>query len=140
MKQQSPWSSELVRKAYAALDNDLQRLGATLQSSGPATHAQLLAVRTRLDEYFQLEEHNGYMDTVLKRDPGVARALNDLIGVRHGLMQTVEKLTAEAKTRTSFDNEFSDRLHAWIQSVRDYETRKNIVAEDAFNRDTGAED
>jgi hypothetical protein len=102
--------------------------------------ARLAATYTHVTEHFRFEEHNGYMDTVRKREPRLERTIQQLAEEHHRLAQSLAELVAEAAATASLGSSLRDRIRSWIGNLREHETRESDVVQAAFNLDLGAED
>jgi hypothetical protein len=132
----------LLGAAHRVLMRDLQGLEEMTQGAAPdpaAMTARLDEVRQHLADHFRFEEHNGYMQAVLARAPHLARKVEQL-GAEHGTVaRDLAALLHEARSSAALDDAFLAKVRAWLDRVRDHEARENILVEDAFNREFGAE-
>ena len=137
-------SPEALKKAHEALLDDLQGLERALHSPGgedsAAISARLGRTQAHITQHFRFEEANGYMSAVLKKKPHLERVAGQLLGDHLQLAQTLSRLVDEAKTATKLDARFSTRVRAWIEDVRQHESRENQLVQEAFNVDMDAED
>jgi len=133
-----------LRRAHAALLEDLRKVEvAVLPASGEGLVelcARLDATHTHLAEHFRLEEQNGYMDAVRKREPRLERKVQLLAEEHPQLAQSLEALIREAKVATSLGDAIREEVRAWVERVRQHEARENQLVQDAFNLDISAED
>jgi hypothetical protein len=133
-----------LRQAHTALLEDLRQMeAAVLPSSGEGLVelcSRLNATRAHLAEHFRLEEHNGYMDAVRKREPRLERRVQLLAEEHHQLAQSLETLLGEARTATTRGDALPDQVRAWVEQVRQHEVRENQLVQEAFNLDINAED
>jgi len=135
---------EALGGAHQALLEDLRMLET---AAAPCSIHNAAEVNARLDqihqhitEHFQLEERDGYMDAVLKRDPHRDRSVAELLQEHRDMGQTLEALVKEARAAKALDNSFGDRVRSWIHRVRSHESRENLLVQEVFNMDIAAED
>jgi DUF1680 family protein len=135
---------EALGGAHQALLEDLRMLEtAAAQCSNQNAvemKARLDQIHQHLKDHFQLEEQDGYMDAVLKRDPHRERTVAELLQEHHEMGETLEVLVKEAGAATGLDKSFGDRVRTWIHRVRDHESRENLLVQEVFNMDIAAED
>ena len=136
--------AKALRKAYAALLKDLRTLEECACSRSSESLANLRvrlgATRTHVREHFRLEEQDGYMDIVRKREPRLERAVQQLADEHQLLMQSLDALISEFWAATSLDSAFPEKVQAWVERIRDHEARETRLVQDAFDLDIGAED
>jgi hypothetical protein len=136
--------AKALRKAHAALLKDLRTLEECACSRSSERLANLRvrlgATRAHLGEHFRLEEQDGYMDIVRKREPRLERAVQQLADEHQLLMQSLDALITEIWAATSLDDTFPVKVQAWVERIRDHETRETRLVQDAFDLDIGAED
>jgi hypothetical protein len=136
--------AEVIQRAHRMLLADLSRLEEVGCSPATGTIAelstQLLIVQTHLVRHFRLEEQDGYMDAVLKRDPGQERAVQQILGEHQQLPGSLAALLKDVSDRQSIDEGLRLRIAEWIEKVRRHESRENLLIENVLNQDTGAED
>ena len=136
--------AEALGRAHVALLADLRELEQSARpSSGEGLaglRARLGATQTHVTEHFRFEEQNGYMEAVLKREPRLERAIQQLAEEHRSLAQSLAVLVERAKAGTSLDDPFREEVRGWVERVRQHEARENEVVQDAFNLDIGAED
>jgi uncharacterized protein YlxW (UPF0749 family) len=136
-------STTALSRAHAALLEDLAKLEAAAASA--TLDARVLFDRLDLTakcltEHFRLEEQNGYMETVRTRSPHLGREIDRLKEEHRQLLDSVKQLHERARDSQRVDDAFRKQLGDLIEGVRNHETRENLLIEDAFNRDTPAED
>jgi ElaB/YqjD/DUF883 family membrane-anchored ribosome-binding protein len=139
-----PSVAEALRQAHAALGRDLRELAA---AAGVPSGAGLAEVTVRLDktrehlaEHFRFEEENGYMDAVLQRNPNRERTVQHLRDEHRRLTESLEALLGEAAAAGGPKEGLREKILAWVESVRDHESRENALVQEAFNVDLTAED
>ena len=136
--------AEALARAHVALLADLRVLEQSARpSSGEGLadlRARLGATQTHVTEHFRFEEQNGYMEAVLKREPRLERAIQQLAEEHRSLAQSLAVLVERAKAGTSLDDPFREEVRGWVERVRQHEAREKEVVQDAFNLDIGAED
>jgi hypothetical protein len=101
---------------------------------------RLGAVRDHVANHFRLEETNGYMDVVAKRQPRLDRAIRLLAEEHAGLLQSLDDIIAEAIRTTAVDDRLRNQITAWLERIHTHEDRENRLIEDAFDFDIGAND
>jgi hypothetical protein len=130
-------------KAHRALIEDIQKLESTPIAAGsPADDlvACLQRTRAQLAEHFRFEEQNGYLTSVLERNPHLGHAVERL-GAEHGeLLSLLDELCRQARSAATVSAELSPRVGDWARKVRRHEQRENILVEDAYNLDLGTKD
>jgi hemerythrin-like domain-containing protein len=135
---------EAMRRVHEVLRDDLQKLQGEIQSAARTGIVdlcdQLGRVRDHIASHFRLEEQDGYMDVVARRQPGLNRAIRHLGDEHAGLLEALDVLIAEASRATTVDDRLCKRISAWLESVRSHEDRENHLIEDAFNVDIGPSD
>jgi hemerythrin-like domain-containing protein len=136
--------AEALSQAHATLLAELRDLEKAVRPSAgeglPELRARLSAIRTHIIEHFRIEEKNGYMDTVRKREPRLERTIQQLAEEHCQLAQSLDALIDEARASTSLDASFREQVRGWVERVRQHEMRENDLIQDAFNLDIGAED
>jgi hypothetical protein len=136
--------AETLRRAHAALENHLRELvGAARAPSGGRLAdlgGRLKRTRARLAEHFVLEEENGYMDAVLQRDPNREREVGHLHEQHHLLMESLDALIGRTTGGGETPKDLRDEVLAWVEAVREHESREDALVQEAFNRDLSAED
>jgi hypothetical protein len=136
--------AEALRRAHAALERDLENLKARLRDPADLTPAEvrlrLAQTRADLAAHFRFEEQNGYLDTVLQRAPNRDQVVQHLLDEHRVLMESVSALIEAAAAGHAADTVFRQKVLAWIDSLRDHETRENLLVQDAFNLEVVAED
>jgi hypothetical protein len=136
--------AEALGRAHAALLADLRELEQAARPSSrqglASLRARLSATQTHVTEHFRFEEQNGYMEAVLKREPCLERAIQQLAEEHRSLAQSLAVLIEQARAATSLDDPFREEVRGWVECVRQHEARENEVVQDAFNLDIGAED
>ena len=81
-----------------------------------------------------------YMDAVIKREPRLERTIEQLAQEHRELLESLTAIIGEGRTSTKLNEAFRNKVHAWVERVRQHETHENEVVQDAFNLDLGAED
>ena len=102
MSQLMPTYGESLLRAHRSLLGDLQTLQAAAQTANPRRPGELVErlgkVRAQLSGHFYFEEHNGYMDAVLERQPHLERVVQHL-ALEHGaLLDRLDELLDEASS------------------------------------------
>jgi hypothetical protein len=144
MTRTEPFATEGHRRVHAVLHEDLRRLE---EAARPTARHDVALLRARLGiteahlvEHFRLEEHNGYMDAVRKREPRLERAVEQLAEEHRRLAQTLATLLQEAAAESGVREALYQGVLDWVECVRRHEPRENHLVQDAFNLDIGAED
>jgi hypothetical protein len=101
---------------------------------------RLVTVRDRLAHHFELEEQNGYMETVLEREPEFSRSIYSLQAEHQQLLKCLDELILVAQTGSGTDAELAQSAVGWERRVREHERRENLLLQDAFNLDLAGED
>jgi hypothetical protein len=101
---------------------------------------RLRVTRAHLAEHFRLEEQDGYMDAVRKRDPRFERTIQQLAQEHGQLERSLATLIAEAEKARSLDQAPQEGIRKWIEDVRAHEIRETDLVQDAFDLDIGTED
>jgi hypothetical protein len=135
--------AETLRLAHAALLRDLRGLEAAARMDGETSRAEmgmrLRRTRAHLTDHFRFEEQNGYLDTVLRRDPHRKRTVERLHDDHRRLGEELDGLLEESAEHGP-SAPLLAKVLTWVESVRDHETRENALVQDAFNVETAAED
>jgi len=133
-----------MSQAHAALSEALENLEAVVRpESGeglPELCARLGATLAHVTEHFQLEEQNGYMDAVRKREPRLEREVWHLAREHGELTRSLNALIREACTATNLSDSLRAQVRAWVERIRQHERRETDLVQDAFNLDVSAED
>lgn len=136
--------ADTLSQAHAALLEDLARLEGTVQPTSRERisdlRARLGAAERHISEHFRLEEQNGYMDVVRKREPRLERAIQELADEHRELADELDGLIVYAATARRVGAAFRAQVRAWVEHVRKHEARENDLVQDAFTLDMGAED
>jgi hypothetical protein len=144
MKTKKKSLAEALRKAHAALLEDLRKLEqASRLAAGAgaiALRARLRLTRAHLAEHFRFEEQDGYMGALRQREPRLERTIAGLADEHRRLMQSLKGLIREAGAAGAPNDGIGKKIRAWIRSVRRHEARESELVQDAFNTDIGAED
>jgi hypothetical protein len=135
---------ESLQKAHLALLKDLAGLEEATRSSlsmdAAETCSCLARIRTNIMDHFRFEEHNGYMDVALDREPNLARSIECLRDEHRQIAQALDDLIAQIKTRQQPEEVFRAQVRSWIETVRRHEAHENTLIQLAFNVDLGSED
>ncbi len=144
MKNTETAVAEALNRAHASLLKDLQQLEETVRPGSPhgleTLRARLDAIRAHLAEHFRFEEENGYMNVVRQREPRLDHAVQRLAEEHRELAQSLAVLVGEANTVGKLDGAFRDKVHHWLQRVRQHEWHENDLIQDALIVDVSAED
>jgi hemerythrin-like domain-containing protein len=137
--------AEALSHAHTKLLDDLSKLEeaarAPAEEGAVELHAELGRIHQHVTAHFRFEEQDGYMEPMRKREPRLERKIQHLGAEHRRLTQSLEALLGEARTATNLtDPSFREKVRAWVEQVRDHETRENQVVQDAFNLDISAED
>jgi len=135
---------EALGRAHRVLLADLQELEEAVRPSSGEDLAslrhRLMTAQTHIRKHFQFEEQNGYMDVVKKREPRLARTIQQLAEEHGQLRQSLESLLGEVASAATLADRLREKTSEWVQHVRQHELRENDLVQDAFNMDIGAED
>jgi hypothetical protein len=133
-----------LAEAHRALLKDLDDLERFAELSVPAEPAKvcgrLKALCAHLGKHFRFEEQSGYMQTVLARAPHLERRVQRLRQEHDELWGSLATLITQAGELPAGGDEFRQALRAWVEQVRDHETRENVLVEDTFNTEVAAGD
>jgi hypothetical protein len=137
--------ADLLSQAHVALRRDLAELEASAasprrQGAAAELSARLERTRRHLAEHFRFEEQNGYLDELLKHKPHLARRVQDLLEDHRRLLHALDDLITSATQANELDDALGRQAREWVAQVRRHESRENLLVEDAFNLDIGAED
>jgi hypothetical protein len=120
---------------------DLERISEAAVPTEPAkVCARLKALSTHLGKHFRFEEESGYMQAVLARAPHLERRVLRLRLEHDELWSTLATLITQVGQLPPGGDDFRQALRAWVEHVRDHETRENVLVEDAFNTEVAASD
>lgn len=132
---------ESLRQAHVSLLADLQQLsGATAGMTFADLRTQLLKARQDLLEHFRLEEEDGYLDVVRRKEPNLEPTLAKLLKEHRKLVQELDDLLAKVEQPHSPLDTAQRRVRLWIHDVRGHEIRENHLIQDAFVHDLGTGD
>jgi hypothetical protein len=132
---------DALLQAHRALLGDLRALREEVVSGGPGgVAAGLDAVRTALEKHFRFEEENGYLDSVVERQPHLGRAVERLHEQHRRLLGALDALRAEADGAKGLTEGLRERVEGWIAEVRRHERSENLLVQDAFLLELGTED
>ncbi len=139
---QATYGDALVA-AHRALVEDLQKLDQA-PADETVSPAKLLAslerLRGRLVEHFRFEEQNGYLDWVVERQPNLDRPVQHLAEEHRLLLSSLDELLGETRAAAAAAAALKRKATEWSRRVRRHERDENLLVEDAFNLDLGAED
>jgi hypothetical protein len=135
---------DALRHVHAELGRELRALDAALSRPSEAiiadVRARLGALRERVAKHFRLEEQNGYMDVVRKRQPRLERAVLHLAAEHAELLRTLDTVIRESVGATELDARLRDKIAVWVERFHSHEDRENRLIEDAFDLDIGPGD
>lgn len=132
---------ERLRQAHADLLADLQTLASETRELGLSPlRTSLLKARQDLINHFRLEEENGYLDEVLKKDPRLEQTLAKLEREHGKLLQELDDILAQLEYPQPDPEPLQRQVRLWIHNVRGHEIRENDLIQDAFVHDLGAGD
>jgi hemerythrin-like domain-containing protein len=144
MKVRQPSTIEALGGAHKALLEDLQALETAAASCPPGNAAEfrrsLDQVWKHITKHFRFEEKDGYMDSVLQRQPHRERTIDQLREEHRELARSLQSLREEVKAGKTLEKSFGEKVQAWVAHVRDHETRENLLVQEVFNLDIAAED
>lgn len=134
-------SEQRLRRAHTELLADLQQLVTDAGELGLAPlRTSLLKTRQDLMNHFRLEEENGYLDEVRKREPCLEQTLTKLEGEHCKLLQELDDILAQLEYPQPDAEPLQRHVRLWIHNVRGHEIRENDLIQDAFVHDLGAGD
>jgi hypothetical protein len=141
MSQTTIGLEERLRQAHADLLADLQKLGSESAEFGLASlRTSLLKARQDLINHFRLEQENGYLDEVRKREPCLEQTLVKLAGEHHKLLHKLDDILAQLEYPQPALEGLQRQVRLWVHDVRGHEIRENDLIQDAFVHDLGAGD
>jgi iron-sulfur cluster repair protein YtfE (RIC family) len=128
--------AEALHEAHTDLLRDLQDVERVV-SAGSQEAPQKLSVRlgqlrTHLADHFRFEEEGGYMAPVLKQEPRLAPAIQELLAEHGQMAQTLSALIQEVDTTPSLPETLREKVRAWVGRVRHHETRENNLVQEAY--------
>ena len=136
--------AESLGRAHRALLADLRKLDEATRAPSETGSANL---KTRLEatqrhvaEHFRLEEHDGYMDAVRKREPRLERTILELLEEHRQLAQSLEALISRAGPEQIVDEPFRHDIRAWTARLRRHEAREDGLVQEVYGLDIGTED
>ena len=136
--------AEAMGRAHRVLLEELRDLEKAVGPPLPGGPARLIPrlewLREHLAEHFRFEEENGYLVEVRQREPNREREINQLQEEHRQLAQSLNALLGEARGASNRSDSFGEKVRAWVEQVRRHESHENRLVQDAFNRDTSAED
>jgi hypothetical protein len=132
---------ERLRQAHADLLADLHQLGSATAEMGLASlRTNLLKARQDLVNHFRLEEENGYLEEVRKREPCLEQTLLKLAGEHRKLLSKLDDILARLEYPQPVLDELQRQVRLWVHDVRGHEIRENDLIQDAFVHDLGVGD
>lgn len=139
MPQIIPTGTALAR--HQAFLDDLDALGA---ESGNMSMAELrnrmFKTRQVLQEHFDYEEQQGYLNAVGSRDPKLAGVIQSLQQEHQQLRQALDRLLWRFEHPHTVAPTLRAEFQKWVADVRRHETQEHELIEDAFARDYGSAD
>jgi uncharacterized membrane-anchored protein YhcB (DUF1043 family) len=135
---------EALLRAHRALLGDLRALDEAVRLAAQESLADLRThletTRCHLTQHFAFEEQNGYLDSVLKLQPHLGRAVQHLLEEHRKLSASLGAIAAEAGSAPALSEGLREQVRAWVKQVRRHERRENSLVQDAFTIDLTAED
>lgn len=136
---------EQLREVHRDLLADLQKLeeamrGGLPQERLPELRRWLEQTRRHVAEHFRLEEQDGYLEPVRKRDPRLERRIRQLAEQHRQLTHSLDALIAQAAEAHEPDERIMATLRRWIADFRNHEIQEDDLIQDAFQLDLGAAD
>lgn len=135
---------DTIIRAHAKLLGDLRVLTQIVRPFSreglDALRSRLRTVRRDIAQHFNLEEQNGFMDAVKKREPRLDHTVDQLAEEHRQLRRSLDSLIVEAKLAARVTERIRTATRKWIQSVRHHESRENKLIQAAFAEDIAAED
>ena len=111
MPRESSHFDEGLEKAHQALLEIMDRVGALIQrgeTDGSVWRQVLHALHKRVWDHFEFEERNGYLETVLQREPGLRHRVEELLRqhdeLRRGLSDLIHRLPGGSRAGLSRPN------------------------------------
>lgn len=136
--------SESLRRAHAALVQDLQKLEELARPGALEGLMELAACLKKtsktLAEHFRFEEQNGYMDAVKAREPRMERRIQELAEQHGALAGSLDGLVKEAREVLKANASWQEKVRAWVKRIQRHELKENKLVQEAFDFDIGAED
>jgi hypothetical protein len=122
---------------------DLSELLAHPPSSGGRLDQLRARVRTLhadLGAHYDRLDADGYLHEVVAQAPHFHQRMMRLHQQQQGLMRELQQLNSDLESPVSEAEDLSPRLHDLLNRIEEHETRKNLLAMDAFNVDPAAQD
>jgi iron-sulfur cluster repair protein YtfE (RIC family) len=144
MKKVGPTIADALGRAHDALRVDLQKLENAIRPVSGTSLAQLrrclARTRTHVLMHFQLEEQNGYMEVIRKREPRLERPIQQLAEEHQQLAKTLDALVLQVDAAAFVGDLLREEIRTWIERIRQHEIRENEFVQEAFDLDISAED
>jgi hypothetical protein len=131
---------EALQEAHTDLLSDLHELEKEMgaDSASPvALGTHLGSLQTHILEHFRFEEEGGYMAQVLKEEPQLRSAADELLEEHQQMAETLEGLIQEITKASGVRDAFRKKVKAWIKQIRQHESRENSLVQEAYY-DSGA--
>lgn len=131
-----------LSQAHRSLLDDLRKLEESTRAESTVSElrTRLGATYTHICEHFHLEELDGYMDEVRKREPRLDNVVQGLREEHRQLRHSLDLIHAEAKLATGLDEALRAKVRNWIERVQHHETRENKLVQDVFDLEIAADD
>jgi hypothetical protein len=136
MESSQPTFAEALNAAHTALLIDLRDLDEAARSASGEGSAELGTylgkVRTHLLEHFRFEEQDGYMAPVLKEEPRLGPAIQELLAEHGQLARVLDALIQEVGASRRLEGVLLERVRGWVKQVRHHETQENNLVYEAY--------
>jgi hypothetical protein len=137
-------AAEALSRAHAALLEDLAKLEAAARPASGMGLAELRAclgaTQRHVTDHFRFEEQDGYMVPLVKREPRLERAIQQLAEEHGQLSRSLAALIGEANVAARLEALLGERVREWVQAIRHHEARESRLIQDALNMDIAAVD
>jgi hypothetical protein len=135
--------ADAMKRAQLALQHHLRELeqivAPPVAEKLPEVRIRLKAVLGLVTEHFRIEEQDGYMQAVKEQDQRFESDLKCLREEHSAMKRELELLIDEADALQQMDDEFSEKIYAWIDRFRMHEKSEIDLVQEAFDVDVGGE-
>jgi hypothetical protein len=126
---------EALHEAHTDLLSDLHELEREVgaDAANPvAVSIHLGKLQTHITDHFRFEEEGGYMAQVLKEEPHLRAAADELLEEHHQIAETLAALIQEATKAPALRDALRKKVKAWIKQVQHHESRENGLVQEAY--------
>jgi hemerythrin-like domain-containing protein len=101
------------------------------------------ALNRHLDHLLALEEHDGYMDAVVKLSPQMSKQVDSLkedhAQFRKTTQRAVQRLDHASSTELTTFHDVCQELLALLENLHEHTAKEMALLQEAFQRDSGGE-